>query len=78
MVAQFPLELTYKVSLKELLVTLKCPSGRCCKHVTGNDANLTLRALLVLSIKDLDMAKCSREQLTAVETTKAVAQFPKP
>ena len=47
-------------------------------HVAGNDANFTLRALLMLSIRDLDMAKCSEEQLTAVETIKAVAQFPRP
>jgi hypothetical protein len=78
MVAQSPLQLTYKVSLKELMVTLECPSGRCCMHVAGNDANFTLRALLMLSIRDLDMAKCSEEQLTAVETIKAVAQFPRP
>jgi hypothetical protein len=78
MVAQSPLQLTYKVSLKELLVTLECPSRRCCMHVAGNDANFTLRALLMLSIRDLDMAKCSEEQLMAVETIKAVAQFPRP
>jgi hypothetical protein len=75
MVAQSPLQLTYKVSLKELLVTLESPSGRCCMNVARNDGNLTLRALLMLSIRDLDMAKCSDEQLTAVETIKAVAQF---
>jgi hypothetical protein len=47
-------------------------------HVAGNDANFTLRALLMLSIRDLDMAQCSEEQLTAVKTIKAVAQFPRP
>lgn len=78
MVAQPPLQLTYRVSLKELLVTLKCPSGRCCRHVAGNDANFTLRALLMLSIRDLDIAQYSEEQLTAVELIKAVAQFPRP
>ena len=46
--------------------------------VAGNDANFTLRALLMLSIRDLDMAKCSEEQLTTMETIKAVAQFPRP
>jgi hypothetical protein len=78
MVAQSPLRLIYKVSLKELLVRLECPSGRCCIHVAGNDANFTLRALLMLSIRDLDIAIYSKEQLTAVETIKAVAQFPRP
>ena len=47
-------------------------------HVAGNDANFPLRALLMLSIRNLDMAQCSEEHLTAVETIKAIAKFSRP
>jgi hypothetical protein len=57
MVAQYSLQLTHKASLRELLTVLKCPFQHM--HIAGNDANFTLRALLMLSIKDLDAAECS-------------------
>jgi hypothetical protein len=76
MVAQSPLQLTHKASLKELLTILECPSQYM--HVAGNDANFTLRALLMLSVRDLDPAQCTKAQLTAMSTFKAVAQFPRP
>src|SRR6516162_5148061 len=49
--AQRPLQLYRRYSLKELLVALNnCPFK--ILYTAGNDANLTLRALLVIAVKD--------------------------
>lgn len=74
MVAQHPLQLTHKASLRELLIILNCPFQHI--HVAGNDANFTLRALLMLATRNPDILNLSEEQLAAISTFQAVAQFP--
>jgi len=75
MVAQHPLQLTHKASLRELLIILNCPFQHI--HVAGNDANFTLRALLMLAVRNPDVLNLSEEQLAAISTFQAVAQFPR-
>ncbi|TFB02360.1 hypothetical protein CCMA1212_006087 [Trichoderma ghanense] len=52
--AQHPLRLYYRYSLEKLLETLGIRYDRL--HVAGNDAHFTLRSLLMLAVRDGQMA----------------------
>lgn len=51
-VAQWPLQLSYRLSLEKLCSTLEVPFA--VGHNAGNDAHSTLRAFLMLAVKDAD------------------------
>ncbi|KAH8670365.1 hypothetical protein BGZ60DRAFT_538068 [Tricladium varicosporioides] len=48
--SQSVLQLSRRLSLEELVTTLSCPFKYL--HIAGNDANFTLRAMLLLVVKD--------------------------
>jgi len=50
--AQHPLDLDRRPNLGELLTLLKCPFNPEMLHSAGNDANFTLRALLLIAALD--------------------------
>lgn len=50
--AQSPLQLDYRCSLKAMLTLLKCSFDPEMLHNAGNDANFTLRALLLIAAID--------------------------
>jgi hypothetical protein len=50
--AQHPLDLDRRCNLGKLLTLLKCPFDPEMLHSAGNDANLTLRALLLIATVD--------------------------
>lgn len=50
--ARYPLQAFYDLSLKRLLQELDVPHVGGHFHTAGNDANFTLRALLMIAVKD--------------------------
>lgn len=50
--AQHPLDLDHRCTIEEMLNLLGCPFGHRVLHVAGNDANFTLRALLLIAVAD--------------------------
>jgi hypothetical protein len=50
--AQYPLDLNHRYPIKEMLNLLQCPFGDRVLRDTGNDANFTLRALLLIATVD--------------------------
>ncbi|EPE30764.1 Ribonuclease H-like protein [Glarea lozoyensis ATCC 20868] len=54
--AQNPLGLTARPSLETLLTILEIPHVPSILHVAGNDATYTLRSLLMIAVKDAEMA----------------------
>ena len=62
------------LTLLELLQQLGCPRGKF--HNAGNDANLSLRAVLLLAIKDFESEDL--EIAEQVEALRAVAMAPLP
>ncbi|MCJ1324248.1 hypothetical protein MMC10_000910 [Thelotrema lepadinum] len=66
--------LEHNISLRDLLVRLQCPWDKL--HNAGNDAHFSLRALLLLAVKDLTAAdQTVEESLTSIET---IASLPVP
>jgi DNA polymerase III alpha subunit (gram-positive type) len=77
-VAQQPLQLMRRISLRALLNTLQIPFQHI--HVAGNDANFTLRALLLLGVRDLesDGVQAEEEREALVAALRAVAKCKRP
>jgi hypothetical protein len=50
--AQHPLQLDYRCSMEAMLTLLDCPFEPRMLHNAGNDANFTLRALLLIAAVD--------------------------
>jgi len=50
--AQNPLQLDYRCTIERMLTLLKCPFDPEMLHNAGNDANFTLRALLLIATVD--------------------------
>ncbi|KAM0082186.1 hypothetical protein ACKRZS_005683 [Fusarium odoratissimum] len=74
--AQFPLQLWYRNSLKQLLEEFKVPYAHL--HVAGNDAHLTLRVLLMIAVRDAEVHLSGKRLPDWVLIFKAVAQSPLP
>ncbi|KAF5638153.1 ribonuclease H [Fusarium sp. NRRL 25303] len=74
--AQYPLQLWYRYSLKQLLEEFEIPYSHL--HVAGNDAHLTLRVLLMLAVKDAEIHLSGKRLPDWVPIFKAVAQSPLP
>ncbi|KAF5560221.1 QDE-2-interacting protein [Fusarium napiforme] len=74
--AQFPLQLWYRISLKQLLEEFKIPYENL--HVAGNDAHLTLRVLLMIAVRDAEVHLKGKRLPDWVPGFKAVAQSPLP
>lgn len=80
-VAQWPLQLSYRLSLAKLCETLGIPSGNL--HAAGNDAHFALRALLMLAVKDAERLQelydgdVSRSQ-ALLQKLGDIAQAPRP
>jgi hypothetical protein len=49
---QHPLDLDHRCTMEEMLNLLGCPFGDRILHAAGNDANFTLRALLLIATVD--------------------------
>jgi len=64
--------LGHQWSLAETLNELGIPNRR--RHVAGNDAHFTLKALLMLAIHGIKDADITREQLTVKERIQAMSQ----
>ncbi|KAF5690416.1 QDE-2-interacting protein [Fusarium circinatum] len=74
--AQFPLQLWYRCSLKQLLEEFEIPYSQL--HVAGNDAHLTLRVLLMIAVRDAEIQLSGKRLPDWIPTFKAVAQSPLP
>jgi hypothetical protein len=74
--AQFPLQLWYRNSLKQLLEEFEIPYSQL--HVAGNDAHLTLRVLLMIAVRDAEIHLAGKRLPDWVPVFKAVAQSPLP
>lgn len=74
--AQQPLQLCRRYSLKELLVALGCRFKFL--HTAGNDANFTLRALLMIAVEDSQGVSLNEAQQAVVSALQAIAQSPGP
>jgi DNA polymerase III alpha subunit (gram-positive type) len=77
-VAQHPLQLTRRIGLRALLNTLRIPFQHI--HVAGNDANFTLRALLLIGVRDLESGgvQAEEEREVLVAALQAVARLKRP
>ncbi|RFU30921.1 hypothetical protein B7463_g5400, partial [Scytalidium lignicola] len=53
---QHPFDLDHRCTIEEMLNLLKCPFGHQVLHVAGNDANYTLRTLLLIATIDATAA----------------------
>ncbi|KAF4999332.1 hypothetical protein FGRMN_2560 [Fusarium graminum] len=74
--AQFPLQLWYRKSLKELLEKFEVPYSHL--HIAGNDAHLTLRVLLMIAVKDAEIHLEGKNLPDWMPILKAVARSPLP
>ncbi|KAF9772975.1 hypothetical protein IL306_009269 [Fusarium sp. DS 682] len=74
--AQFPLQLYYRNSLQQLLEEFEIPYAQL--HVAGNDAHLTLRALLMIAVRDAEIQLAGRQLPDWIPILKYVAQSPLP
>ncbi|KAG8666811.1 hypothetical protein FPOAC1_011630 [Fusarium poae] len=74
--AQFPLQLWYRNSLKELLEKLEIPYSHL--HIAGNDAHFTLRVLLMIAVRDAGIYLEEKNLPAWITILKAVAQSPLP
>lgn len=72
--AQHPLKLFYRYSLEKLLIELKIPYAQL--HHAGNDAHFTLRALLMIAVRDAE--QLLKKPPDWVPIFKAVALAPRP
>ena len=78
--AEQPLQLRRRIGLRALLNTLQIPFQHL--HAAGNDANFTLRALLLLGLRDMEgggvQAETERKARAIVAALCEVAQFKRP
>jgi hypothetical protein len=74
--AQFPLQLWYRNSLKELLEEFEVPYSHL--HIAGNDAHLTLRVFLMIAVRDAEVHLEAKNLPDWIPILKAVAQSPLP
>ncbi|KAM0293964.1 hypothetical protein ACHAO9_001653 [Fusarium lateritium] len=74
--AQFPLQLWYRNSLKELMEKLEIPYSNL--HIAGNDAYFTLRVLLMIAVRDAEICLGGKNLPDWIPIWKAVAQSPLP
>jgi hypothetical protein len=70
-------------TLGRLLGELECPKSSARLHNAGNDANFTLRALILLPIKgygdwNLNTLNVEEEAISRIETLRAIAMSPLP
>ncbi|KAF5586362.1 QDE-2-interacting protein [Fusarium pseudocircinatum] len=70
--AQFPLQLWYRYSLKQLLEEFDIPYSHL--HIAGNDAHLTLRVLLMIAVRDAEIQLSGKRLPDWIPIFKAVAQ----
>ncbi|KAF4951857.1 hypothetical protein FSARC_12795 [Fusarium sarcochroum] len=74
--AQFPLQLWYRNSLKEMLEKFEVPYSHL--HIAGNDAHLTLRVFLMIAVRDAEIHLEEKNLPDWIPILKAVAQSPLP
>ncbi|KAG4431234.1 hypothetical protein IFR05_013275 [Cadophora sp. M221] len=78
--AQHPLDLDHRCTMEEMLTQLDCPFGDRVLHTAGNDANFSLRALLLLARKDAAAANLpfssEIERLLSIFAEIALSQVP--
>ncbi|WXC54579.1 hypothetical protein SNK03_000573 [Fusarium graminearum] len=74
--AQFPLQLWYRNSLKELLKESGIPYSHL--HIAGNDAHLTLRVFLMIAVRDVEIQLEGENLPDWIPILKAVARSPLP
>jgi hypothetical protein len=72
-----------RCTLGRLLGELKCPKSSARLHNAGNDANFTLRALVLLAIKGyeqqrLDTLMVEEERVARMEALRSIAMKPLP
>jgi hypothetical protein len=78
--AQHPLDLDHRCTLEEMLNLLGCPFGDRILHAAGNDANFTLRALLLIATVDSAASNhpLKPEQKALLSAFKRIAKGPVP
>jgi hypothetical protein len=69
-------QLHHPCSLKDLLIALDCPFNFL--HIAGNDANFTLRALLMLAARGSQGKNPDESQQALLSALQAIAQFTGP
>ncbi|KAK0103770.1 hypothetical protein ONS95_005772 [Cadophora gregata] len=69
--AQHPLDLDHRCTMEEMLTLLGCPFGELVLHTAGNDANFTLRALLLIAKTDA----CAASDPYPIETERLLSLF---
>ena len=74
--AQFPLQLWYRNTLKELLEKFEIPYSQL--HIAGNDAHLALRVLLMIAVRDAEVHLEGKNLPDWILILKAVARSPLP
>jgi negative regulator of sigma E activity len=72
-----------RCTLGRLLGELECPKSSTRLHNAGNDANFTLRALILLAIKGyeqqrLDTLMVEEERVARMEALRSIAMTPLP
>ncbi|KAK0107955.1 hypothetical protein ONS96_003739 [Cadophora gregata f. sp. sojae] len=72
--AQHPLDLDHRCTMEEMLALLGCPFGDRVLHTAGNDANFTLRALLLIAKTDA-CARTAIHSRCSIETEKLLSLF---
>jgi hypothetical protein len=73
--AQFPLQLHYRYSLEKLLDSLEIPYVKL--HAAGNDAHFTLRAVLMIAVKDAQRLHGDTNE-PLLRVLEAIARAPRP
>ena len=77
--AQNPLNLSKRPSLESFLTTFEIPYVSHCLHTGGNDANFTLRSLLMIAVTDSEgEVGLGEEQLALLEVLRGIARSPIP
>ncbi|KAH8686811.1 hypothetical protein BGZ61DRAFT_547339 [Ilyonectria robusta] len=74
--AQHPLQLSYRYSLKQLLQEFEIPQALL--HTAGNDAHFILRALLMITVRDVERQLSGKQLPDWVPILKEVARSPLP
>ena len=71
-VAHNILQLQYRKSLNDLLIEMDCPFNLL--HIAGNDANFTLRALLMIAVRGSHGKSLNDSQQAILSAIRAIAQ----
>lgn len=69
-------EFTYNTSLDGILQSFGVPFRKEYMHIAGNDANFTLKALLMIAVWSVEGLKLNPDQISMVAKLKAIAQTP--